>query len=379
VPEGGRWCAAALRLPGGTTAQRALTMGWHMWFSAQEHEIVPALAELAAARELAERSADPYVIGMVSLLSANVLDDTGRRSDAQVALARAEEMFAETGDEWGLGLGSLLRALDRLKDGERDRSMSYFDTALEVMSENGDPWAQGLTLATRAGLHEAAGDYAAARADLRRARRHFEEVGSRGFEMVALASLGNLAVLEGDLDEADRLHREAVGVMSDGLVGELKGQILMARAFSHRRRGELDAAAAVLDEALTLRRVKQIDMGLAFGSTSRGFVAELQGDAEAAERYHLEGLRAAAASDDRRAVALAFEGLAGVARLRGDDDRATGGPLPPGERADVDRIEAAAVAGIGRDAFAAAHGRGGRAPLDGLLHGLLAEPEPTAG
>ncbi|MGD9702985.1 MAG: BTAD domain-containing putative transcriptional regulator [Acidimicrobiia bacterium] len=386
LQEARRWCSMSLGLDGGSTAQRALTMAWYHWAGLQQHDPVMALSGMTDALALAEESGDPHTIGLASLLAANVLGETGDRSGAQAVLARADEMFVATGDRWGRGIGNILRAIDFLSDGDRPAALAVFDDALALMRDIGDPWAQALCLSTRASVHEQEGDYAAARSDLAAAQQLFEEVGGGGYAIVALARLGNLAVLEGDLDEADRLHREAMCDAANGLVGELQGHVLMARAFSLRRRGDLDAAAEVLDRALGLRRVKELTIGLAFGSNSRGFVAEQQGDADGAERYHLMGLRAAVGGDDRRAVALALEGLAGVARLRGDPARAgfllgaadalrriTGGPLPAGERYDVDRIESSAVAAIGPDEFRAAFGAGGRAQLDGLVHGLLAE------
>jgi predicted ATPase len=396
ITEAFRWCGMALELDGGSSALRARTLGWYHWAAMQHHDLVQAVAGMTEALAAAEESGDPYTIGITSLLAANVLGETGRRSDALAALARADEVFVAIGDRWGLGLGDILRALDLLNDGDRSGALTLFESALALMQDIGDPWAQALCLSTRASVYEQEGDYARARDDLIAAQRLFAQV-SGGFAATALARLGNLAVLEGDLDEADRLHGEALSEASVGLVGELQGQVLMARAFSLRRRGELDAAAAVLDRALGLRRVKEISVGLAFGSNSRGFVAEQQGDADSAEHYHLMGLRAAVGGDDRRAVALALEGLAGVAQLRHDPSRAafllgaadalrrvTGGPLPIGERYDVDRIEAAAVAEIGADEVRAAFASGGRAQVDGLVHGLVhglvtepTLPEPT--
>ena len=387
ITEAFRWCGMALELEGGSSAQRARTLGWYHWAAMQHHDLVQAVAGMTDALAAAEESGDPYTIGITSLLAANVLGETGRRSDALAALARADEVFVEIGDRWGLGLGDILRALDLLNDGDRPGALALFESALALMQDIGDPWAQALCLSTRASVYEQEGDYARARDDLVAAQRLFAQVSGGGFAATALARLGNLAVLEGDLDEADRLHGEAMSEASAGLVGELQGQVFMARAFSLRRRGELDAAAAVLDRALGLRRVKEISIGLAFGSNSRGFVAEQQGDADSAEGYHLMGLRAAVGGDDRRAVALALEGLAGVAQLRHDPARAgfllgaadalrraTGGPLPLGERYDVDRIEAAAVAEIGADEFRAAHASGSRAQVDGLVHGLVTAP-----
>jgi hypothetical protein len=51
---------------------------------------------------------------------------------------------------------------------------------------------------------------------------------------------------------------------------------------------------------------------------SLGYIAELRDDATTAERHHRAGLGAACEVADRQAQALALEGLAGTASLRGD-------------------------------------------------------------
>jgi hypothetical protein len=86
---------------------------------------------------------------------------------------------------------------------------------------------------------------------------------------------------------------------------------------------------------------------------------------------HREGLDAARATGDPRAVALALEGVAGAYALEGDHVQAarllgtatalrtsTGAPLPPAERADVDRITSAARYALGQHRFTAEFGRG---------------------
>ncbi|MFC7110950.1 hypothetical protein ACFQQB_67475 [Nonomuraea rubra] len=92
-----------------------------------------------------------------------------------------------------------------------------------------------------------------------------------------------------------------------------------------------------------------------------GFIAEQRGDTAAARSLHLEGLAAAREVGDPRAIALAREGLAGVAAAEGAYEEAAalleeaaalresvGAPLPPAERGDVDRIAAAIRAALSR-------------------------------
>ncbi|MFD9950347.1 hypothetical protein ACFWYW_56715 [Nonomuraea sp. NPDC059023] len=111
--------------------------------------------------------------------------------------------------------------------------------------------------------------------------------------------------------------------------------------------------------------------GLALIHAELGFVAEQRGDAEAAHRLHLAGLEAARMTADRRAVALALEGLAGAHALSGDHRRAARllgtahmaresacAPLPRTERSDVDRITTAVLAALGEKTFEEEFGRG---------------------
>ena len=67
-------------------------------------------------------------------------------------------------------------------------------------------------------------------------------------------------------------------------------------------------------------------VGLAAAYPSLGYIAELRHDDLTAERDHRASLDAACEAADRRAQALALEGLAGVASLRNDPQDA--GLLP---------------------------------------------------
>ncbi|MFC9942442.1 hypothetical protein [Streptomyces pratensis] len=106
-----------------------------------------------------------------------------------------------------------------------------------------------------------------------------------------------------------------------------------------------------------------------------GFIAEQQGDTEAALDLHTEGLNAARSTGDPRAIALALEGLAGGWKLAGRPELAAGllgtaarsrasvgAPLPPAERGDVSRITAAVRNAMGEAAFTAAYERDAEVP-----------------
>ncbi len=121
-------------------------------------------------------------------------------------------------------------------------------------------------------------------------------------------------------------------------------------------------------------------------------MAELRGDAPAARRRHLDGFAAARATADPRAVALALEGLAGAqalvgrfastARLLGGAGAlraAAGAPQPAAERGDVARSTAAALRGLGAEAFAAECASGAETAPDVLVAEVTTPTEASEG
>ncbi len=117
--------------------------------------------------------------------------------------------------------------------------------------------------------------------------------------------------------------------------------------------------------------------GVALTHAWLGYTAELEGDADEAEAHHIESLKIARETGDPRAVALALEGLAGVAALRGDYQRgatligaatalraSVDAPLPVAERVDVDRATGVARSHLGESAFDLAFERGAAMALD---------------
>ena len=95
-----------------------------------------------------------------------------------------------------------------------------------------------------------------------------------------------------------------------------------ARGLTLRLIGRLEEAEQRHLHALELCQGGHVPEGLAMAHASLGYGAELRADAKAAEHHHLASLRAACEVADRQAQALALEGLAGSASLRGDPSAA---------------------------------------------------------
>ncbi|WP_067451316.1 tetratricopeptide repeat protein [Actinomadura macra] len=148
-------------------------------------------------------------------------------------------------------------------------------------------------------------------------------------------------------------------------------------ALAARRRGDLDDAEAHLAPWLPWVRTVHGEPGLALDLAELGFIAELRGDPSTALARHRDGLESARKIGDPRAVAVAFEGIAGVRALDGDPAAAArllgsaaalrtsvDAPLPPAERTDVDRITASARAALGATRFESEFDQGQRTPPD---------------
>jgi hypothetical protein len=175
-----------------------------------------------------------------------------------------------------------------------------------------------------------------------RAREIFDDMacvartrGSAGALAESLAGLARLEWLAGNSTAAERAAREALD-----------------RAIAVDNRDAVASCRAVL-----------------------GFAAEQRRDAPGAHAWHAQALEAARATGDARRLALALEGLAGVALLERDGQRvgrllgaadalrrspgrAAGWAFAPCGRRDVERIVRGATDAIGAEAVAVAFADG---------------------
>ncbi|MYS83578.1 BTAD domain-containing putative transcriptional regulator [Embleya scabrispora] len=311
--------------------------------------------------------------------------------------------------EWFLGLA-------HLHVGDADAGGELIERALVGFRAADDAWGIAAALTGRAKAVMFRGDPAAAGAAAEDAAARFAALGERWGLVQASDQLAYVAEVSGEYDRAAALHREGLcgaeelGLWTDvsyrwsglGRIALLRGDFARAEEFHERgrrlaversdrfaeefaevglglgarRAGDLVAAERHLRNALEWNRRLHDDYGVPFYGVTLllaelGFVAELRGDAVGAREWHEEGLAAARASGDPRAVALALEGLAGVEAISGraveaatllgraDALRASiGAPLPVGELGDVTRIAAAAREALGPSAYAIAFGAG---------------------
>ncbi|MEU0093566.1 BTAD domain-containing putative transcriptional regulator [Kribbella sp. NPDC006257] len=288
-----------------------------------------------------------------------------------------EKALAEyelVGDEWGIAAalsvrGTLGRARGELVEALRDASRSE-----AIFRRLGDRW--GLVKATNslAELAEISGDYARAAELHRDGVRMAEELGLWGEASLRLSGLGRIALLQRDFVAADEFHLRAMKLAAEQGNTPAEEFAELGLGLSARRQGNLDAAEQHFRRWLDWLRQLDSQPGVPLVLAELGFIAEQRGDATTALALHTEGLTAAQAVGDPRALALAHEGLAGAHSLTEDAHQgayllgrasylreSVGAPLPPGERADVDRITQRLIESLSESVFEADFARGNRA------------------
>ena len=133
-----------------------------------------------------------------------------------------------------------------------------------------------------------------------------------------MAQLGCLHAFQGQPDQSDRWHSRAEAAAEDQQHLHMLVFACNARGLTLRRLGRLGEAEQCHFRALELCRKRNVPEGLATAHASLGYIAELRDDAKAAGQHHRASLHAACEVADRQVQALALEGLAGAASLRGD-------------------------------------------------------------
>ncbi|MFJ5735651.1 AfsR/SARP family transcriptional regulator [Streptomyces microflavus] len=327
---------------------------------------------------------DPVRRARALWLCAYGLFSAGDAAGSGELNARALALFTTAEDRWGTAAALGLRATLALVRGDlaglgRDGLRSAL-----IFRELGDRWGELQTVSPLAALAEIKGAYEDAERRQHEGLRMARELGLEAEVSARLSGLGRLALLARDWDRARDLHEQARRIAAEQ--GYKYGEIHsgMGLALGARRSGDLDRAEAYLLHIRDGYAEVSSQAGDHLLLAELGFVAELRGDARAAASHHLAGLEIARALAEPRALALSLEGLAGAAALSGHATAATGAavllgaaaaarrragaPLPPAERADVDRITVAARAALGADAFSEAYASGTRLDPEEALH-----------
>ncbi|RKN35488.1 BTAD domain-containing putative transcriptional regulator [Micromonospora musae] len=272
-------------------------------------------------------------------------------------------------DPWSEALGSLGFALVWLFDGRYDEARAELTAAYEGFRAIGERWGMILALTT---LGEAAyriGDPAAAADPMARALRLADDLGSTldTAELLRTRADGRLGV--GDLDGAEADYRQVAAIAQPAGAPELSAAAHYGLGETARRRGELDEARRLCEQA-----VAECPAGW-FGAeivrlaalVTLGQIADAAGDAPTARGHYRQVLGATVGMWDTPVVSAAVDGLIGPVLRRGEGDRAAlllgavsavlvGSGAEPAAQAAA--VTGATRAGIGVERFGREFGRG---------------------
>ncbi|MEV4020953.1 BTAD domain-containing putative transcriptional regulator [Nonomuraea angiospora] len=355
--EGRASLSVAMALPG-TECSR--TAAWETGFAMLTGDGTDLLQRSrAAARALDTRDTRTRWFLALAHLSF------GDAATAEGLLTEALAGFRAVGDRWGEAAALAGRAKQAMFQGDHVLAERSGTQSLAIFEELGDGWGRLQASDMLGYLAEIIGDYERAIRLHREGLRIAEDLRLWSDASYRLSSLGRLALLTGDLDGSRKLHKRALRLAAEQSNSFAEEFARVGLGLVARRAGDLDTAERLFQQSLFWNRRLQADYGVPFYGVTLllaelGFIAELRGDPVTAGALHLEGLATAREVGDQRAIALAKEGLAGVAATEGAFEEAValldeaaalreslGAPLPPAERGDVDRIAAAVRAALG--------------------------------
>ncbi|MGW0060198.1 AfsR/SARP family transcriptional regulator [Streptosporangium sandarakinum] len=287
---------------------------------------------LRSIRRMDRLGPDPWTRALINFGLGYHWWSNGRPVEAERGFEAALENSRSIGDRWGTvtALTSLAElAIWRRDDG---RAAGLVGEAMSLAEELGATTDLADLLCRRAELDVRAGDLDGARAGYERAAGFARRAGDPAALAGARLGLGEVARVRGDLTEARACYKAALAGCD--LEGHLAEEV----------RGRLRIAL--------------------------GRLAEMEGDAREALDRHLSVLSGTAWRRNPPLAALAAEGLAGVALLEGDGERAAfllglgvalcGAFAPDGPNdPDIARVGAGARSLVGDARFEAAHRRGG--------------------
>ena len=236
---------------------------------------------------------------------------------AQELLAAARTAFHDAGDRWGLALTLFVEMELQFAAGQLESGRRTFQQALELFRELGDHWGisavqyhLGMALHRAGLLTEALEVYRAALSEGR--------IGLTNTVQYALANLGHISLLIGDLDGADAYFSSAHAVARE-LGAEASPLALLGQGHLARLRDQPDAAAAHYTAALEQLVPAETPDWAAIALNGLAHLAHQRGDSTTARRHYREAwtLVTDAGTPRHPAAAAALEGLAGVAVDRG--------------------------------------------------------------
>jgi predicted ATPase/class 3 adenylate cyclase/Tfp pilus assembly protein PilF len=268
------------------------------------------------------------------------------------------------------------------RQGDYEAARGLHEESLAIRRELGDKRCIAQSLYSLGAVTSYQGDYGTARALLEESLAISRELGDKVGIATSLNGLGNMAYNQGDYGTARVLYEESLAINRE--LGHKQGiaMALFNLGRMARRSGDYAQAHRLLAECLEWH----IQLGIKGGSLAEfGWLAADMGDAAQARQWFEQALREHRETGEPRETAEDLEGLAHLARLQSDWERAArlwgaaqslreaiGTPPLPEERKEDERDQAAVREALGEAAFAAAWAEGRAMTLEQAIEYALA-------
>ena len=211
---------------------------------------------------------------------------------------------------------------------------------------------------------------------------------------LALHALGFLALERGEFEDAERFVGDALALLLELETTIAAGRFWVCLAYTTLgqialAQGDVTAAASHLTEAERRQRALGFNWGRSYVLRCLGDLAFDRGEHDTALAYYREGVECAQDPGDRRFLAEAIAGIAGVAVAQGQPERGVrlfaaaaalrqqAGAAQGWGRATHEQGEASARVALSPEAFAAAWAAGEALPLETVVAEAMAATDPA--
>jgi tetratricopeptide (TPR) repeat protein len=336
MKEGRQWLAVALEKSSGnglasTPARaKALVMAVGLAdFHGDLSSSIPLCEEaLAVARDLADQRVTATALIFLGDYQARYAHNWPRN------LARLNEalnLARQLGDKWLTALTLQLLGIGARAQGDQDRAKVHLEESLALSRELGDPWLISGILDNLGSQEVLKGNYERATLLYDEALRLRRELKDSGGVAGILNDMGQLARYQLDYVRAAQCFEESLALFKEYGQKESSAIVLHNLGYVTLQRGELVRAAALFGESLAIFRELE---------NMEGIICSLAGVA---------GVTSAGGQVEE------------AVRLFGAVDamlQSTGAVMPPVNRAEYERMLAAAQAALPEPTFAAAWAEG---------------------
>ncbi len=379
LAEGRRWLREALATPGESAARgKALAGAALLAIEQADYGEAADLCAQAVGLAREKRSQTDLLIALNARgrlkHDLNEYQEAARDYNEARALAIAQcDLAAEAAALTGLAFAATF-------SGDSARGLELSTQSLAMLREVGDVRALAEGLVGASTLAQFDGDFQLADVLSKEALDLFRGLGDTGRIAQTLFVLGSTAQMQGRYDQATAYHEESVALCRER--GDEHGMTKSRAALGGiaLQAGDYTRARALLEETLIVLRQYDDRWGRAISLAQLGQVELASGNIARAETLLNESAALHRGLGNPHSVPWCLEGLAGVAALRGEWDRAarTCGavdalraqlslsfpPVNPGGYADT---IAATRAALGDDAFMAEYEAGRALTLEQAL------------